>query len=89
MKKAFRRCVIRAGMDPTRVVPHTLRHTAITNLAATGAEVRTLQEFSGHETIEMVLRYTHSRPDRVDQALEMMEKAKTKPERIRTRNGSS
>jgi integrase len=33
MKKAFRRCVVRAGLDPQRATPHTMRHTAITNLA--------------------------------------------------------
>jgi len=33
-----------------------MRHTAITNLAETGAAFKTIQEFSGHETLEMVFR---------------------------------
>ncbi|MCH8925912.1 MAG: site-specific integrase [Proteobacteria bacterium] len=82
MKKAFRRCVIRAGLDPSEVIPHTLRHSAITNLAETGADVKTIQEFSGHETLEMVFRYTHARDQRVDNAVEMMERAKTNVEHL-------
>ena len=82
MKMAFRRCVIRAGLDPNEVVPHTMRHTAITNLAATGADVRTIQEFSGHRSLAMVMRYTHAQDRRVDNAIDQMEADKTKVERI-------
>ncbi|MGZ5580580.1 MAG: tyrosine-type recombinase/integrase, partial [Methylobacter sp.] len=32
VRKAFVRCVKRAGLDPKQVVRHTLRHTAITPL---------------------------------------------------------
>ena len=82
MKKAFRRCVARAGLDPIEVIPHTMRHTAITNMAETGADVRTIQEFSGHQSFEMVMRYTHARDRRVDNAVEKMERAKTNVEQI-------
>ncbi len=82
MKTAFRRCVIGAGFDPNEVVPHTMRHTAITNLAATGADVRTIQEFSGHRSLAMVMRYTHAQDKRVDKAIDQMEADKTKVERI-------
>lgn len=80
MKKAFKRCVLRANLDPTRTTPHTMRHTAITNLSETGADPRTIQAFSGHKSEEMVFRYTHARDARVDDALERMEKAKTEAE---------
>ena len=82
MKKAFRRCVVRAGLDPTEIIPHTMRHTAITNMAETGADVRTIQEFSGHQSFEMVMRYTHARDQRVDNAVEKMERAKTNVEQL-------
>ncbi len=82
MKKAFRRCVVRAGLDPSAVIPHTMRHTAITNMAETGADVRTIQEFSGHQSFEMVMRYTHARKQRVDNAVEKMERARTNAEQI-------
>ena len=58
MKKAFRRCVERAGLNPERNTPHILRHTAITEMAETGAEGRTIQAFSGHLSERMVWRYT-------------------------------
>ena len=36
-----------------------MRHTAITRLALTGADIKTIQSFSGHESLEMILRYAH------------------------------
>jgi integrase len=89
MKTAFRRCVIRAGLNPVEVVPHTMRHTAITNLAGTGADIPTIQEFSGHLNLRMVMRYAHAQDRRVNYAVDEMEKAKTKVEQIvspKTRN---
>ena len=77
-----RRCVIRAGLDPKEIVPHTMRHTAITNMAATGADIPTIQEFSGHLNYKMVLRYAHARDRRVDQAVDAMEQARTNIERL-------
>ncbi len=82
MKTAFLRCVSRAGLDPKQVIPHTMRHTAITNLAATGAEIPTIQAFSGHLSLKMIMRYAHARDKRVDEAVDRMEQAKTKAERI-------
>ena len=73
MVKAFRRSVVRAGLDPAVVIPHALRHTAITRLVAAGADVKTVQEFSGHESIEMVMRYTHSQDRAIDRALDRMD----------------
>ncbi len=81
MKKAFRRAVIGAGMDPTKVTPHTMRHTAITEMAETGAAPRTIQAFSGHKSKEMVWRYTHARDELVNQALDQFDSVRTKEER--------
>ncbi len=82
MKTAFRRCVIRADLDPKEIIPHTMRHTAITNLAATGADIPTIQEFSGHMSLKMVMRYAHARDRRVGQAVDAMARAKTKSAQI-------
>jgi len=35
--------------------------------------VKTVQEFSGHESLEMVMRYTHSQTWAIDRALERMD----------------
>ena len=64
-------------------------HTAITYMAETGADVRTIQEFSGHASLEMVLRYTHARDRRVDNAAEKMETAKTNVERLDRTKGEN
>ena len=77
MKKPFRRVVVAAGFDPKKVTPHTLRHTAITDMAETGATVKTVQEFSGHTSIEMVMRYTHAREEQVNNALDEFERRGT------------
>jgi integrase len=73
MKQPFARCVERAGMDGGIATPHTMRHTAITRLAETGADIKTIQEFSGHESLAMVLRYAHAQDRAVDRALDKLE----------------
>src|ERR1700730_1296278 len=69
----FARCVRAAGLNDAVVVPHTLRHTAITRLAAMGARIKTIQEFSGHESLAMVLRYAHAQDHVVDNVLDRLE----------------
>jgi integrase len=59
-----------------------MRHTAITELAETGAEGRTIQAFSGHKSREMVWRYTHARDLRVNEALDRLEQTGNKVERL-------
>jgi integrase len=75
LSAAFSRGVRRAGLDTKTVTPHVMRHTAITRLAVTGADIKTIQEFSGHESIQMVLRYAHAQDRAVDRALERMKGA--------------
>lgn len=75
LSAAFARCVARAGLDPKRITPHVMRHTAITRLALTGADIKTIQEFSGHESLQMVMRYAHAQDHAVDRALDRMEEA--------------
>lgn len=69
MTKPFRRAVIRAKLDPTKVTPHTMRHTAITRLVKAGVDLPTIQRISGHKTLAMVLRYTHVHGAHIDQAI--------------------
>jgi integrase len=73
MEDPFARCVTAASMDAGVVVPHVMRHTAITRLAASGADIKTIQEFSGHESLAMVLRYAHAQDHVVDGALDRLE----------------
>jgi len=73
MHEAFTRCVVKAKLNPNVVVPHTMRHTAITRYAATGADLKSIQEFGGHLSIQMVLRYAHASDRAIDNALDRME----------------
>lgn len=75
MSAQFRRTVIRAKLDPGKVTPHILRHTAITGLVKAGVDLPTIQLFSGHKTLSMVLRYTHLSDDHIDQAVAKMNSA--------------
>lgn len=46
------------GSD-AQVVPHILRHTCASRLVQAGIDLRRVQTFLGHQTIQMTLRYAH------------------------------
>lgn len=74
ISKAFQRAVIAAGLNPKVVTPHVMRHTAITRLIEQGVPLATVQQISGHKTIQMVLRYTHVSNPHVDDAMNALER---------------
>jgi integrase/recombinase XerD len=43
----------------TRVSPHTLRHTAATNLIANDCDVVVVQQHLGHRDIQSTMKYVH------------------------------
>lgn len=71
---AFQRAVIAAGLSPDRITPHVMRHTAATNLVASGAPLPAVQKVTGHKTLVMLKRYTHLTDRHVDQALAALER---------------
>lgn len=75
MASQFRRAVERANLNPEKVTPHVLRHTAITTLVKAGVDLPTIQKVSGHKTLAMVLRYTHLADDHVDRAMSYLNTA--------------
>jgi integrase len=74
MGRQFARAVVRAGLDPDRVTPHTMRHTAITRLVKAGVDLPTIQRISGHKTLAMVLRYTHVHGQHIDLAISAIDR---------------
>jgi integrase len=73
MTKPWKRCAIAAGLNPKIAVPHAARHTAITRYSAlVGGDIAMIKEFSGHKSIDMILRYSHPSRRRVDDVLARM-----------------
>lgn len=73
IRKAHRRVVKAAGLDPDRIVRHTFRHTAVTHLVQAGVDLPTVQKISGHKTLAMVTRYAHANGAHIDAAMDKLE----------------
>ncbi|MFN0263810.1 tyrosine-type recombinase/integrase [Tepidamorphus sp. 3E244] len=74
-RNAWVRAKSRVGLaDDTQVVPHILRHTCASRLAQAGVDIKRIQEFLGHRTMTMTLRYAHLAPSHLDQCARALER---------------
>ena len=88
IQKPFRRVIEAAGLDPSKITRHTLRHTAITHLVQAGVDLPTVQRISGHKSLQMVSRYAHQNAAHIENAMDQLEERLSKLHRNYTEPGN-
>jgi integrase/recombinase XerC len=68
VQKVIKRWAIQVGLPPT-ISPHTLRHSFATHLLDGGADLKTVQQLLGHESLATTQIYTHVSVERLKDAV--------------------
>lgn len=63
-----------AGLGADKqVVPHILRHTCASRLVRGGVDIRRVQMWLGHQTLQMTMRYAHLATNDLDACVQILE----------------